>query len=147
MVRILSLVLAVALGACSNAGSECTGLCSFQVDGFCYNLSTFTALTLSGPQANGGGGHYNVSLCGNLTNPCIDSLTRVPIFGYLYTFFGDSRIQQQTLRGSHCWDVLSKFVHTCTTDTLSHARTHTHTHTHSHLLSHIESRTHKVECT
>ena len=97
------------LGA-SISGFSCSGLCAFPVEGYCYNLSAFSGLKLSGPQAMGHSGHYEVSLCGNLTNPCIDSLTGVRIFGYLYTFFGNSTNQDKNSQESHCWDVLSKLV-------------------------------------
>jgi hypothetical protein len=34
------------------------------------------------------GGEYALSLCGNLTEPCIDALTKVQLFGSVYDYFG-----------------------------------------------------------
>ena len=109
---LLRLFLLQYLLDASVSGFECTGLCAFPVNGYCYNLSAFAGLKLSGPEAMHDSAHYELSLCGNLTKPCIDSLTGVRIFGYLYTFFGkfNSMNHDRSVKESHCWDVLSRFV-------------------------------------
>lgn len=80
----------------------CDGLCSFAVNGRCFDLSPFRGVTLSGPGVLGHS-KYDVSVCGNLTTACEDALTRVNITGYLYSYFGDGPGRWQ------CWDALAKW--------------------------------------
>ena len=63
-----------------------------------YNLEPFRNVTLT---AKGNtGGKFEVSLCGNLPQFCVDSLTHNKIPGQVFTYFGDSN------NNFHCWDVL-----------------------------------------
>ena len=62
-----------------------------------YNLEPFRNVTLTAKGKRGG--KFEVSLCGNLPQFCVDSLTHDKIPGQVFTYFGENN-------QFHCWDVL-----------------------------------------
>lgn len=64
-----------------------------------FDLSSWAGRTITAPDANGGS--YNVSLCGDLPNRCVDSLTgtTMPPGSVFSMFEGEP--------SGTCWDVLS----------------------------------------
>jgi hypothetical protein len=85
--------------------------CVHRVAGRSYNLASWRGVKVVGNDTScwqghcGGGGTYNLSLCGPLAETCRDSLTgvRMPP-GMLYKLFDGEQ-------SGTCWDVLARWEH------------------------------------
>jgi hypothetical protein len=77
--------------------------CNFSLPstGEAFDLAPFRGAVVSGVEA--GGSEVRLSLCGDLAKPCIDALTKTPIFGSAMLFFG-------TPRAYHCWDTVAQWA-------------------------------------
>ena len=125
--RLLLLYVA-GLGSTAAAPADCL----FHLPGNprVFNLTAFRGVTLTGPiirnvsaaasvtsspraspaaptlppSAPLAGGTMDVSICGNITYPCVDSLMHNHITGYVYQYF-----KGETPTKRYCWDMLSSW--------------------------------------
>eukprot|EP00947_MAST-08B_sp_MAST-8B-sp1_P006290 g6290.t1 len=87
-------------------------LCQFSLPGgdVTYDLSDFRGVTLVGPKIDAKIDELStihVSLCGNLTRPCTDVLTKVNISGYVMQYFQGG--PRPSADDEFCWEMLAQW--------------------------------------
>jgi len=53
---------------------------------------------------------FSLSICGDLAQPCVDSLTGIKLNGSAFSYFGDGPGPDPKLK---CWDVVTNFFFFC----------------------------------
>lgn len=79
--------------------------CAFEDGGLRWDLSPWSGVTLH----SAGGvdlAAFSLSLCGDLAQPCVDSLTGVKLNGSAFSYFGDGPGPHPKLK---CWDVVARW--------------------------------------
>jgi len=75
--------------------------CEFDVDDKKYYLKSMRGLSINGSDTQVSTYTYEVSLCGNASNPCTDIMTGNTDYGAVYQFGGEPGGKEV------CWDILS----------------------------------------
>ena len=102
MTSALGAILLLAVGASSENCSFAVGEQTYNLEGLRHRVFEGLDITYA-PEV----GLIRIALCGALPYPCIDALTKMPLNGSVYKYFGHGAAGTHPAEWN-CWDVLGK---------------------------------------